>query len=90
MRDLKVEPQASVPRGMTPLRGKNSDGQDLGQVVTEPIKPHQTTYGTTSLVADSALDRAANLQHPGRREQIAQPCPRPRDRSARGAGLGIP
>jgi len=62
MRDLSVEQQAGIPRLMTPLRGKSSDGQDFGQVVTEHLAPLQTTYGTTDLVADSALYRDATLQ----------------------------
>ena len=59
---LMVEHQAGIPLLMKPLRGNRSDVQDLGHVVAEPITQLQTTYGTTDLVADSALYRAANLQ----------------------------
>lgn len=62
MLDLMVEHQAGIPLLMKPLSGNSSDVQDLGHVVAEPIKQLQTTYGTTDLVADSALYRAANLQ----------------------------
>jgi transposase len=59
---LMVEHQAGMPLLMPPLSGHSHDGQTFGQVVTEPIKHLQTTYGTTSLVADSALSSADNLQ----------------------------
>ena len=55
MLDLMVEHQAGIPLLMKPRSGKSSDVQDFGQVVAEPIKQLQTTYGTTDLVADSAL-----------------------------------
>ena len=53
--DLMVEHQAGIPLLMKPLSGQSSDVQDFGKVVTEHITPLQTTYGTTALVADSAL-----------------------------------
>ena len=62
MLDLMVEHQAGIPLLMKPLSGHSSDVQDFGQVVAEHIKPLQTTYGTTDLVADSALYSAENLQ----------------------------
>ena len=65
MLDLMVEHQAGVPRLMQPLSGKSSDVQDFGQVVTEHLKPLQTTSGTTDLVADSALYSAETLQQRG-------------------------
>jgi transposase len=60
--DLIVEHQAGIPLLMKPRSGNSSDGQDFGQVVTEHIKQLQTTYGTTYLVAASALYSAENLQ----------------------------
>jgi len=62
MLTLIVEHQAGMPLLMHPLSGHSSDGQTLGQIVTEHIKQLQTTYGTTALVADSALSSAENLQ----------------------------
>ena len=55
MLELIVEHQAGIPVLMKPLSGNSSDVQEFGQVVREPIAPLQTTYGITSLVADSAL-----------------------------------
>jgi transposase len=55
MLDRMVEHQAGIPLLMKPLSGHSSAGQDFGQVVTEHIEQLQTTYGTTYLVADSAL-----------------------------------
>lgn len=57
-----IEHQAGIPVLMQPLSGNRSDGQEFGQVVSEPIAQWHTTYGTTDLVADSALYREANLQ----------------------------
>jgi transposase len=65
MLDLIVEHQAGIPLLMKPLSGNSSDVQDFGQVVTEHMKQLQATYGTTSLVADSALYSAENLQKLG-------------------------
>jgi len=36
--------------------------RDFGPVVTEHVRQFQTTYGTTYLVADSALYSEENLQ----------------------------
>jgi transposase len=55
MLDLLVEHQAGIPLLMQPLSGHSSDGQHFGQIVTAHIKQLHTTYGTTYLVADSAL-----------------------------------
>jgi len=55
MLDLIVEHQAGIPLRMKPLSGHSSDVQNFGQIVTEHIQQLQTTYGTTYLVADSAL-----------------------------------
>jgi transposase len=65
MLDLIVEHQAGIPLLMKPLSGNSSDVQNFGQIVTEHIKQLQTTSGTTSLVADSALSSAENLQKLG-------------------------
>jgi transposase len=65
MLDLIVEHQAGIPLLMKPLSGNSSDVQNFGQIVTEHIKQLQTTYGTTYLVADSALYSAENLQKLG-------------------------
>jgi transposase len=62
MLDLMVEHQAGIPVLMKPLSGNTSDARDFGQVVTEHIRQLQTTYGTTYLVADSALYSEENLQ----------------------------
>ena len=62
MLDLIVEPQAGIPVLMKPLSGNSSAAHDFGQIVTDHIAPLQLTYGTTFLVADSALYSAANLQ----------------------------
>jgi transposase len=62
MLDLIVEHQAGIPLLMKPLSGNSSDVQTFGQIVTEHIQQLHTTYGTTYLVADSALYSAENLQ----------------------------
>ena len=62
MLDLIVEHQAGIPVLMKPLSGNTSDVRDFGQVVTEHMRQLQTTYGTTYLVADSALYSEENLQ----------------------------
>jgi transposase len=62
MLELIVEHQAGIPVLMKPLSGNSSDVQEFGHVVREHIAKLQTTYGTTYLVADSALYSAANLQ----------------------------
>jgi transposase len=60
--DLLVEHQAGLPVWMNPLRGHSRDAPDFGQVVSTHVAPLQTTDGTTSLVAESALSSADNLQ----------------------------
>ena len=62
MLDLIVEHQAGIPLLMQPLSGNSSDTTDFGQIVREHITQLRTTYGTTYLVADSALYSAENLQ----------------------------
>jgi transposase len=61
MLDLLVEHQAGIPLLMKPLSGNTSDASDFGHVVTEHIAQLHTTYGTTYLVADSALYSEENL-----------------------------
>jgi len=55
MLELIVEHQAGIPGLMKPLRGNSSDGTEFGHIVRDHIAQLQTTYGTTYLVADSAL-----------------------------------
>jgi transposase len=62
MLDLIVEHQAGIPVLMKPLSGNSSDAQDFGQLITDHMTQLQITYGTTCLVADSALYSAENLQ----------------------------
>jgi transposase len=62
MLDLIVEHQAGIPVLMQPLSGNSSDATDFGQIVREHITQLRATYGTTYLVADSALYSAENLQ----------------------------
>ena len=62
MLDLIVEHQAGIPLLMQPLSGNSSDTQTFGEIVTEHIQQLHTTYGTTYLVADSALYSEDNLQ----------------------------
>jgi transposase len=62
MLDLIVEHQAGIPLLMQPLSGNTSDAIDFRHVVTEHIAQLHTTYGTTYLVADSALYNEDNLQ----------------------------
>lgn len=62
MLDLIVEHQAGIPVLMQSLSGNSSDVTAFGQIVSEHITQLQTTYGTTYLVADSALYSADNLQ----------------------------
>jgi transposase len=61
MLELIVEHQAGIPVLMKPLSGNSSDAKDFGQTVSDHIEQLQTTYGTTYLVADSALYSAENL-----------------------------
>jgi transposase len=65
MLDLIVEHQAGLPIWMQPLSGNSSDVTDFGQIVQEHISNLSTTYGTTYLVADSALYSDDNLQKLG-------------------------
>ena len=60
--DLLVEHQAGRPVLRKPGSGNSRDVQDFGQLSTAHLRPGQITAGTTFLVADSALYRAANLQ----------------------------
>jgi transposase len=62
MLDLIVEHQAGIPVLMKPLSGNSSDTHDFGQIITDHLAQLQITYGTTFLVADSALYSAENLQ----------------------------
>jgi transposase len=62
MLDLVVEHHAGIPVLMKPLNGNSSDAQDFGHIITDHIAQLQITYGTTCLVADSALYSAENLQ----------------------------
>ena len=63
MLELIVEHQAGIPVLMQPLSGNSSDAQEFGQMIREyPIAQLHITYGTTYLVADSALYSEANLQ----------------------------
>jgi transposase len=62
MLDWIVEHQAGIPVLMKPLSGNSSDAQDFGQIITDHLTQWQITYGTTCLVADSALYSAENLQ----------------------------
>ena len=62
MLELIVEPQAGIPVLMKPLSGNSSDGHECGHVVKEHMAQWHTTYGTTYLVADSALYSDENLQ----------------------------
>jgi transposase len=62
MVELIVEQQAGLPLRMTPLRGNSRDAQAFGEVVRTHGQQLQTPDGMTSLGADSALSRAANLQ----------------------------
>jgi transposase len=59
--DLIVEHQGGIPLLMKPLSGHTSDARDFGHLVTEHIAPLQPPYGTTYLVADSALYSEENL-----------------------------
>jgi transposase len=61
MLELIVEHQAGIPVLMKPLSGNSRDPQALGQVIQAHVNQCQTTYGATSLVADSALESEANL-----------------------------
>jgi transposase len=62
MLELIVAHQAGMPVLMQPLSGNSSDAQGFGQVVREHIDQLHTTYGTTYVVADSALYSAEHRQ----------------------------
>jgi transposase len=62
MLELMVEHQAGIPLLMKPLSGNSRDTQGFGEAVRLHVKQWQTTDGLTSLVADSALYREANLE----------------------------
>ncbi len=62
MLDLIVEHQAGIPLLMKPLSGNTSDASDFGQVVSQHLQQLHLSYGTTYLVADSALYSEENLQ----------------------------
>jgi len=62
MLELIVEHQAGIPLLMQPLSGNRSDAQECGRGIREHIAQLRTPYGTTYLVADSALDSDENLQ----------------------------
>ena len=62
MLELIVEHQAGIPVLMKPLSGNSSDAQEFGQVLRAHLEQLQTTYGTTYLVADSALYSAGSTQ----------------------------
>ena len=62
MLDVIVEHQAGIPVLMQPRSGNSSDGHDFGHIITDHMAQLQITYGTTFLVADSALSSAENLQ----------------------------
>jgi transposase len=62
MLELMVEHQAGIPVLMQPLSGNSSDAQEFGQMIREHMAQLRITYGTTYLVADSALYSEANLQ----------------------------
>jgi hypothetical protein len=67
MLELIVAHQAGIPILMQPLSGNRRDAQDFSDAVRTHVQQWQTTYGLTSLVADSALYSEANLQ------KLAQP-----------------
>jgi transposase len=62
MLDLMVEHRAGIPVLMKPLSGNSHDTPAFGQLITDHLAQLQITYGTTFLVADSALYSAENLR----------------------------
>jgi transposase len=62
MLELIVEHQAGIPVLVKSLRGHSSDALDVGEVIRAYVHQLHFTYGLTSVVADSALYREANLQ----------------------------
>jgi transposase len=65
MLDLMVEHQAGIPLLMKPLSGNSSDKTDFGHVVCDHLAQVHITYGTTYVVADSALYSEDTLQKLG-------------------------
>jgi transposase len=65
MLELISEHQVGIPVLMKPLSGNSREVKEFGPVVSAHIAPWHTTYGTTSLVADSALSSEANIQQFG-------------------------
>jgi hypothetical protein len=59
---LLVAPHAGMPILRNPRRGHSREVLACGEAVRAHVHPCQTTYGMTSLVADGALNREANLQ----------------------------
>ena len=91
MLDLMVEHQAGIPMLMKPLSGNSSDVHDFGQIITDHMAQLQLTYGTTYLVADSALYSAENLQKLAETTyEVDHPCPSNLERSAGGLSPGHP
>jgi transposase len=62
MVELMVEHHAGIPLLMTPLSGNSRDTQECGEAVRLHVHQWHATDGLTSLVADRALDREANLE----------------------------
>jgi transposase len=62
MLELLVAHQAGIPVLLKPLSGNGRDAREFGQIVQDEIAQWQTTYGTTSRVADRALSTADHLQ----------------------------
>jgi len=60
--ELMVEHQAGRPVLRKPRRGQRSDGKACGHLVREPRAQWHTTYGTTSVGAERALESDTNLQ----------------------------
>jgi transposase len=61
MLELIVEHQAGIPLLMKPLSGNSSDSQEFGQIIRDHIAQLHSIYGTTYVVADSALYSEDNL-----------------------------
>jgi transposase len=62
MWELIVAHQAGLPILMKPLSGHSRDAQDVGEVIRTHVHQWPITYGMTSVVANSASYREANLQ----------------------------
>jgi transposase len=59
--DLMVEQQAGMPGLLPPLSGQSRETTAVGQMVRDHLTQRPMTYGTTSVVADSARSSADNL-----------------------------